>query len=44
MVRPIVCVWITQRACEKPMTDQEVIAKFKDMASVRMTETQMNRL
>jgi 2-methylcitrate dehydratase len=27
-----------------PMTDQEVIAKFKDMASVRMTETQMNRL
>ena len=26
------------------MTDQEVIAKFKDMASVRMTETQMNRL
>jgi len=27
-----------------PMTDQEVIAKFKDMASVRMSETQMNRL
>jgi 2-methylcitrate dehydratase len=27
-----------------PMTDEEVIAKFKDMAAVRMTETQMNRL
>jgi 2-methylcitrate dehydratase len=27
-----------------PMTDQEVIAKFKDMASVRMKEAQMNRL
>jgi len=27
-----------------PMTDQEVIAKFKDMASVRMTGAQMNRL
>ncbi|MGE5841736.1 MAG: MmgE/PrpD family protein, partial [Deltaproteobacteria bacterium] len=27
-----------------PMTDQEVIAKFKDTASVRMTETQMDRL
>jgi 2-methylcitrate dehydratase len=27
-----------------PMADQEVIAKFKDMASVRMSETQMNRL
>jgi 2-methylcitrate dehydratase len=27
-----------------PMTDQEVIAKFKDMASVRMSEVQMNRL
>jgi 2-methylcitrate dehydratase len=27
-----------------PMTDQEVIAKFKDMASVRMTESQINRL
>jgi hypothetical protein len=26
------------------MTDQEVIAKFKDMASVRMSEVQMNRL
>ena len=27
-----------------PMTDQEVIAKFKDMASVSMTEEQMKRL
>jgi 2-methylcitrate dehydratase len=27
-----------------PMTDQEVIAKFKDMASVSMAESQMNRL
>ncbi len=27
-----------------PMTDQEVIAKFKDMASRRMGEAQMNRL
>lgn len=27
-----------------PMTDQEVITKFKDMASVRMTEIQMDRL
>jgi 2-methylcitrate dehydratase len=27
-----------------PMTDEEVIAKFKDMASVRMTEARMNRL
>ena len=26
------------------MTDLEVIAKFKDMASVSMTESQMNRL
>jgi 2-methylcitrate dehydratase len=27
-----------------PMTDQEVVEKFKDMASVYMSETQMNRL
>jgi 2-methylcitrate dehydratase len=27
-----------------PMTDQEVIAKFKDMASVSMAEPRMNRL
>jgi hypothetical protein len=26
------------------MTDEEVIAKFKDMASVSITESQMNRL
>jgi 2-methylcitrate dehydratase PrpD len=29
---------------KNPMPDEEVIAKFKDMAAVRMTETQMNRL
>jgi 2-methylcitrate dehydratase len=27
-----------------PMTDEEVIAKFKDMATVSMTESQMDRL
>ena len=27
-----------------PMTDQEVIAKFKDMASVSMAESQMKQL